>query len=176
MKECPIYGKNKPISDFEGHPECCKECDKEISNDYAQSHKICSRCGKLLPLDKFNKRNDRGGYQSWCRDCTKLYLRLNTKYKTIGGVKYCKICHRILPKTDFVKDENHKCGYSTHCKECDAKLSAKANQPINVETIEAEKEMTEKELLDSLENEVKELRKRGYQINCYIVKKFEKNL
>lgn len=32
--------------------------------------KVCSKCGRELPVDQFNKNaKAKDGYQSWCREC-----------------------------------------------------------------------------------------------------------
>lgn len=52
--------------------------------------KVCSRCGRELPLAQFNKNaRNRDGHQSECRQCTSAYMREYNKRKTrIQGAKY----------------------------------------------------------------------------------------
>lgn len=59
---------------------------------------ICSRCKRLRPTSSFNKRTTLGnGLQSYCKDCTRKYQRLNNNYR---------ITHRKAEKSYIVRNPN----------------------------------------------------------------------
>lgn len=35
----------------------------------ANQTKVCTKCGRELPLDNFGKGNNKDGKRSWCKDC-----------------------------------------------------------------------------------------------------------
>lgn len=37
--------------------------------------KVCNKCGRVLPLDKFSKGSDKDGLQKTCKDCVSVYMR-----------------------------------------------------------------------------------------------------
>lgn len=37
--------------------------------------KVCNKCGRELPLDKFSKGGDKDGLQKTCKDCVSVYMR-----------------------------------------------------------------------------------------------------
>lgn len=37
--------------------------------------KVCKKCGRELPLDKFSKGSDKDGLQKTCKDCVSVYMR-----------------------------------------------------------------------------------------------------
>lgn len=48
--------------------------------------KICTKCGRELPLEMFGKGNSKYGKRSWCKDCMNEASReYNRRKKIIGG-------------------------------------------------------------------------------------------
>lgn len=37
--------------------------------------KVCSKCGRELPIEKFSKGSNKGGLQSRCKDCVSEYMK-----------------------------------------------------------------------------------------------------
>ena len=50
--------------------------------------KICTKCGKELPLEMFGKGNGKDGRRSWCKSCMNEATREYIKRKKIskGGI------------------------------------------------------------------------------------------
>lgn len=46
--------------------------------------KICTKCGKELPLDMFGKGNGKDGKRSWCKNCMNEAAREYSKRKKIS--------------------------------------------------------------------------------------------
>lgn len=98
--------------------------------------KVCTQCGKILPLDCFHKRSSRkSGYSSKCKDCVNAYLRAwNKKNKlskksiekqileptvktaSASSTKMCNGCKKELPISSFRKTGRGR--YRGQCKEC----------------------------------------------------------
>lgn len=43
---------------------------------------------------------------------------LRNAHKLTGGVKYCRVCHQILPRDQFIKTADNKDGLTTFCVKC----------------------------------------------------------
>lgn len=48
--------------------------------------KICTKCGKELPLEMFGKGNGKDGKRSWCKTCMNEATREYIKRKKINNV------------------------------------------------------------------------------------------
>lgn len=95
--------------------------------------KVCSLCGKELPVEKFWKDSThKDGLNSQCIDCAKSswkkrYEKNNPestqKTKEIeelakSGYKKCPRCEKILPLSSFAKSNRGKWGVASICKDC----------------------------------------------------------
>lgn len=56
-------------------------CKKRISIPSENQTKKCTKCGKELPLDKFNRGNSLYGRRSYCRECEHLTVNTDEKRK-----------------------------------------------------------------------------------------------
>ena len=104
MKVCNRCHRSLPISEFsrnhtrkDGYQCQCKECQREMSRaTYVRrkdepepvkerNTKVCTKCGKELPLDRFG-RNPRSsdGLKCYCKDCE------NENCRTYRAKKYGK--------------------------------------------------------------------------------------
>lgn len=137
--------------------------------------KVCKRDGAVKPVTEFWKsKTTRDGLQSWCKECMTEYKRENKRARQIylGGVKLCKKCREIKPKTEFNACHAHKDGLQSYCKKCDREHGRLRNgttgeyrQPDKVKNAAAEQisldfgkdlsAFTLRQLLD-------ELKRRGY--------------
>lgn len=45
--------------------------------------KICTKCGRELPFEKFGKGNTKDGRRTWCKDCMNKYAREHYRSKKI---------------------------------------------------------------------------------------------
>lgn len=86
-KTCTKCGRELPISEFyakagskDGLQTICKECHneatkksrekKEAKEGMKPKTKICSKCGRELPLIRFGKNaSTKDGLQYWCKEC-----------------------------------------------------------------------------------------------------------
>ncbi len=69
-----------------------------------QTHKWCPHCGRMLPVDEFNKKYSRyDGLQGWCKECGQGYVIINS-----SGKRFCGLHKRPKP---------------THCEFCDGKVN-----------------------------------------------------
>ena len=93
------------------------------------THKKCSRCERLLPLEAFAIDNQtKTGRQSMCKECRKLYDQMRRdklkasareRRKALPGTKkYCPRCKQDLPLTSFNHNYKNKDGYSFYCRNC----------------------------------------------------------
>jgi hypothetical protein len=87
--------------------------------------KMCSRCGRGLPLTEFSKANNyKGGVRSWCKECVVDYtMVLYEKNKArkiiiIPELKTCAGCKIKKPGVDFSKNNGAKDGLQVYCKKC----------------------------------------------------------
>ena len=83
--------------------------------------KICSKCGRELPLDTdhfSHKCDTKDGFTSRCKECQGYHF---TKYLSCkDGYMFCKKCDRELPYTIqyFPEDKHTKTGLRNVCREC----------------------------------------------------------
>ena len=94
---------------------------KEIITD---QFKICSKCGKELPLYKFSFRTDSNKYRDQCKQCHKGYSstlidkQLEVKTLLESGKKKCGRCGEIKDLSEFNKDIYTSTKLTSLCKEC----------------------------------------------------------
>lgn len=54
--------------------------------------KICKKCGKELPVDKFYKnKSQKDGFGYYCKDCVNAYKSSKKKPMQMGGGKLTKV-------------------------------------------------------------------------------------
>lgn len=109
------------------------------------------------------------GYQSWCRECINEYSHKKKEYKALGGVKFCRKCHRMLPRTEFNKCANHKDGLQSYCKECDREHGKLRNGTTGTYKVEEIHSLSLTEY--SVRELLAELRNRGYKGEIYKTEK-----
>lgn len=78
-----------------------------------QTSKVCTRCSRNLPLDKFRKssKSHHDGYTTWCAHC--LDGPKNTRH-----TKWCPICEIRRKRTSYYKNTNNPDGLMSWCKSC----------------------------------------------------------
>jgi 5-methylcytosine-specific restriction endonuclease McrA len=85
--------------------------------------KVCSKCGRELPLDMYCKAiANKDGISTKCRDCrTEEHRQWRAKHRgekavpPSEGVKSCTKCHRKLTVTEFYMNGRYLMAY---CKDC----------------------------------------------------------
>ena len=84
--------------------------------------KKCSKCRTNKPLNQFHK-NARSvdGVNAYCKVCSSAYskTRYTKKLPSIvktAKTKECRICHHVLPMTDFTKRKGGNA--ETYCRSC----------------------------------------------------------
>ncbi len=79
----------------------------------SEQRKICTRCSRNLPLDKFRKssKSHHDGYTTWCAHC--LDGPKNTRH-----TKWCPICEIRRKRTSYYKNTNNADGLMSWCKSC----------------------------------------------------------
>lgn len=121
----------------------------------ATEKKYCPRCGRILPIDNFNKSTTtKDGLWVYCKECTSEMTKKKVEaIKTFGRGNYrtCAICHTPKPLSEFSEEQ---LGKRTHCicKECEKDRYKDENVKKVDNAIEAYKEKQE-------ENEIKVLGK-----------------
>lgn len=91
--------------------------------------KKCRICLRFLSLDNFAKSlTNKDKLDTRCKECIKNYsknlrARYREKNKLLGGevqkgAKYCSVCERTLPKTEFHKSLLQADGLESYCKSC----------------------------------------------------------
>lgn len=89
-RKCTWCGEYKDDSEFNTYKgkykSRCKQCEKIYHQTYVRSHKetepkVCTRCGKLKPIDEFRYMVMTNRYHSWCKHCEKTYIREYQKKK-----------------------------------------------------------------------------------------------
>jgi len=80
----------------------------------------CSKCQKILPLDKFNKGCVlRGGLDNNCKECcNKKYQQMKKTKKTAIDMKKCPTCNVVKNIVDYYNRDGSSNGKSSQCKKC----------------------------------------------------------
>lgn len=89
--------------------------------------KKCSKCGEVLPIEKFSprKRNEDGSVKyrnSQCTGCRTDANRKTPRYKDDDSSKECRNCRLIKPHAEFSPASRGKLGLSAYCKSCSCEL------------------------------------------------------
>lgn len=150
-KKCSKCGETKPISEFSknknqhgGIQSLCKSCVNQYCKDRCKSlqeinkrryagefdsitHKICSDCGKDLPVSEYYKAiNLPDGYSGRCKKCHRRWMnkRYAERHPTPDlevipvGFRKCQNCKQILPISDYHNSIRGKNGKQYTCKHC----------------------------------------------------------
>lgn len=99
--------------------------------------KVCSKCGRELPIGKFSKSKDtKDGHKNECKMCRSLYSKewrrkklkaqydecaesaQNTPQPLALKTKICAKCGKELPVGSFYIDRRNRSGYASYCKAC----------------------------------------------------------
>ena len=141
---CKSCGRELPFTEeyFVNNPKSnkltspCRECRglsfgklkyKKITENCVEGNKICIKCRKEYPLDKFHflkQSSSKDGFSQRCRKCdnTKFVEQLpNLK----DNEKYCNKCKTIKDKSNFYLDNSKKDKLSTICKSCRKEYNVK---------------------------------------------------
>ena len=87
--------------------------------------KVCTKCKRLKPLDKFNKQHCmKSGYRSHCRECQKLYSLKNREHELANKKKY----YRENPEKFKLYRELNKEKHNLKCREWNQKNKEKRKE------------------------------------------------
>ena len=128
--------------------DCFEEKVEEPEQDPVQepapapATKVCTKCGRELPVTEFNRnRRMKDGRQSECRECIAKLGKVSRKKlnerkreekqqevqrQMEAGVKVCKKCGRTLPLSAFGRGHAAD-GLQAICKECKSEQGRLAN-------------------------------------------------
>ena len=187
-------GKAKPVS-----PLSMGDCWEPVSAPPQVATKVCSRCGRELPITNFGRHSrTKDGYQPCCKECQS---EMNKGHKKRGpfehneapakpkepekipeGMKKCSRCGQILPVSKFNKHKDSTDGLQYYCKECQVAAATEAKKkrgakkkPVLEVTVPVINDLATPippvpTLRGATDDElVEELKKRGYTGN--IIKK-----
>lgn len=140
-----------------------------MENQVTAQAKECAHCHRTLTADNFNgSKTNSDGLQSWCKECSSKYYRLERLYRKQGkgGVTVCKRCKKFKARKDFPNDPYHKDGKLRICNECideingnNAKQEKEKEQPQSVQPTLFGKPLD----AYSVEELKDELKRRGYK-------------
>lgn len=86
--------------------------------------RICNKCNKLLPINKFYFRRDRNIYRRECIDCFHGHppileaKKKQRQYLLDNNLKECGKCKTIKSLDEFCKDKTTETKYSSLCTSC----------------------------------------------------------
>ena len=153
-------GKAKPVS-----PLSTGECWEHVTAPPQLATKVCSRCGRELPISNFGRHSrTKDGYQPCCRECQS---QMNKGHKKRGpfehneapakpeepekipdGMKKCSRCGKILPVSEFRKHKDTPDGLQYYCKECQVTATAEAKKKRDAKKKDAVKAKTIEKVQD----------------------------
>lgn len=87
--------------------------------------KICSKCGRLLPISEFSKDSYQAdGYQTKCKRCSAKAQRRSRKRMVHTQVEWktCSCCGNRLPIYYFGLDSSKVDNHRSRCRNCEATL------------------------------------------------------
>jgi hypothetical protein len=137
-KVCRKCGKEKPVEDFYKQNTCkggrrgrCKSCEKESKlqrwkenkPETYPTHQVCSTCGKLKPIDRFDFRKAKYRYDIQCRKCK--YQTSKKRNNRLKAENLCIACKRLKQHPD-----------KNYCDSCNAKYAKKSKE----DRVEAKRE------------------------------------
>lgn len=101
------------------------------ARELVPTHKTCTRCGRLLPLDEFHVGSGLYGRKSACKECVNAAntAKRRAKEQTIPDRKRCPTCGRFLPASAFKRDRSTDDWLGRECRECDARRKAADGRP-----------------------------------------------
>ena len=94
-----------------------------------ENHKRCTKCKTILDIHHFPRRRN-GRYDSWCRECYRIYKRKKEDKIREDKIredkiredkireKKCSVCKKNKPIEMFWKSKRCKDGYNGRCIEC----------------------------------------------------------
>lgn len=103
-----------------GYRQPCKKCRAELAKQkYVNiTEKKCGCCGKIKQVSEFGFSKDYG-YQSFCKECKKIYYSKSKKYEPQQiGMKVCSCCGKKKDIKEFSINKNSKDGRMNRCKQC----------------------------------------------------------
>ena len=89
-KYCPRCGKSLHVDSFQkdkgaidGFYYICRSCHSKADEarvkyekDTSLTHKICNKCGEMLPIRLFSASSrNKDGYHSYCKYCQKIHAK-----------------------------------------------------------------------------------------------------
>lgn len=100
------------------------------AGDLVPTHKTCSMCGRLLPLDEFHVGSSKYGRKSACKECVNAAnaAKRAARKRAVPPSKRCPTCGRTLPASCFARDRSSEDWLSGECREC-AKARRKPKAP-----------------------------------------------
>lgn len=92
-----------------------------------KKYKICSKCGRELPLNKdfFEKRKvSKDGFRGVCRECNGHSFKVKDFETSKKKIKKCRTCNQEYPLNEeyFSKSTRTSDRFKTVCKNCEVKV------------------------------------------------------
>ena len=144
--------KRREVSYLQTAFDCWEDLEEKPKE--AGMTKVCSKCGRELPIANFGRHSrTKDGYQPCCRECQS---KMNTGHRKRRpfehneapakpeepeaipeGMKKCSHCGRILPVTGFRKHKGSPDGLQYACKECQVEMTTEAKRKKRAKDMEA---------------------------------------
>ena len=172
--------KKRETSPLNEHNECWTN-PSEVPPDTGMMTKVCSKCGRELPIANFGRHSrTKDGYQPCCRECQSKMNTGHRKRKPFEhneapakpeepeavpeGMKRCSHCGRILPVTEFRKHKGTKDGLQYACKECQVEMTTAAKQKKAEKRKEVIREAQKEVLKEKIRNEDPEMMEQEVEV------------